>query len=285
MESRSDDGSTKSLTVRTLDDTLLVFEDRDLASAVIRQLAEQEEVQLGVESEYGGQQWIAAALPDGLSGYVLGSSALSHTTLCGEIRPGLPLTPNVAKAVERLFSGENRAIAHRLLAEECAQNLPNCGHSNEYELEDLRFEVLKLSEGNIIKLRDAVQLANQDWRELAVAAGSVREYKLQLLGNDLVKNPKKPDPDRTFNNLTALVAFVMCLSLRLLDVSGGKVIGAMTLLAISYVARYLILPRTRGDFLTVSAMSYGLLSLMFVWVPALLGLWTGYVIMTYFLRL
>lgn len=87
----------------------------------------------------------------------------------------LPLSPNTAKAIEKLFPDESKDEVVRLLTEKCANNLPNCEHENEYDLEDLRFEVLKLSEGNIKKLQDAVQLANDDWRDLSYAAGSIRK--------------------------------------------------------------------------------------------------------------
>ena len=55
----------------------------------------------------------------------------------------LPLSPNIAKAVEKLFPDESKDEVVRLLAEKCADNLPNHEYSNEYELEDLRFQVLK----------------------------------------------------------------------------------------------------------------------------------------------
>ena len=97
----------------------------------------------------------------------------------------LPLSPNIAKAVEKLFSDENKEEAVRLLTEQCGVNLPNCKNEDEYDLENLRFQALKLSEGNIEKLRDAIRMANEDWRELISKAGSVRKFKRKLLGKTL----------------------------------------------------------------------------------------------------
>ena len=97
----------------------------------------------------------------------------------------LPLSPNIAKALEKLFSDENKEEVVRLLTEQCAENLPNCKNEDEYDLENLRFQALKLSEGNIEKLRDAIRMANEDWRELIGKAGSVRKFKRKLLGKTL----------------------------------------------------------------------------------------------------
>ena len=78
----------------------------------------------------------------------------------------LPLSPNTAKAVEKLFSDNNKEEVISLLTERCGNNLPNNENEDEYELEDLRFQVLMMSDGNIEKLREAVRMANEDWRDL-----------------------------------------------------------------------------------------------------------------------
>ena len=94
----------------------------------------------------------------------------------------LPLSPNAAKAVEKLFFAEQRQEVVRLLTEKCADNLPNCKDQDEYGLEDRRFQVLKLSGENIDKLHDAIRMANEDWRDVMLAAGSATAYKRKLLG-------------------------------------------------------------------------------------------------------
>lgn len=74
------DSSLAGRKVRTLDGALRVFEDRDFNSAVRSVLPYGAEIQLGATSEVDGREWIEAALPDGTSGYVLGSSTRSHAT-------------------------------------------------------------------------------------------------------------------------------------------------------------------------------------------------------------
>jgi hypothetical protein len=54
---------------------------------------------------------------------------------------------------------------------QCGNNLPSCDDDDEFQLERIRFSALKLSAGNIDKLRDAIKLAKTDWRDLIVAAG------------------------------------------------------------------------------------------------------------------
>jgi hypothetical protein len=83
----------------------------------------------------------------------------------------LALSPETQRRLEILFHQEHRAEAIRLLVEECGNNLPFCEHSNERDLERFRFAALKLSGGDLSRLRDAVELAKIDWRDLLVAAG------------------------------------------------------------------------------------------------------------------
>jgi hypothetical protein len=73
--------------------------------------------------------------------------------------------------VNALFLPEDREEACRLLVEECADNLPLSRGANAYSLERLRYAALKLSEGDLDRLREAVALAQTDWRDLLMAAG------------------------------------------------------------------------------------------------------------------
>jgi hypothetical protein len=66
--------------VRTTDDTLALFHARDSNSSQVFRLPEGREFTLGQTSEFEGRQWVEALLPDGVRGYVLGPSALGHTT-------------------------------------------------------------------------------------------------------------------------------------------------------------------------------------------------------------
>lgn len=96
--------------VRTIDDTLAVFHARDLNSAQVCRLAEGREITLGHTSEFEGRQWAEALLPDGIRGYVLGPSALGHTTAGLTIATQSRLNANSgaaqsnANAVEPIFT-------------------------------------------------------------------------------------------------------------------------------------------------------------------------------------
>jgi hypothetical protein len=81
------------------------------------------------------------------------------------------LSPETRRRLEILFPGADRAEAGRLLREECGNNLPFLEALRPVELERFRFAALKLSGGHLEKLREAVELAKTDWRDLLGAAG------------------------------------------------------------------------------------------------------------------
>jgi hypothetical protein len=83
----------------------------------------------------------------------------------------LALSPETQRRLEILFREEQRAEATRLLVEECGSNLPFCRDSTARGLERIRFATLKLSGGDLSSLREAVELAKLDWRDLLCAAG------------------------------------------------------------------------------------------------------------------
>jgi hypothetical protein len=89
--------------------------------------------------------------------------------------------------IAALFSPSSRAEASELLTIECGHNLPFCSSQNEFQLERSRFAALKLSAGDIDKLKDAIKLAQADWRDLLVAAG---------FANDVTAH-KRWTPERT----------------------------------------------------------------------------------------
>lgn len=68
-------------TVTTLDDTLQVYREPDLTSAVIVQLQKGTQIDLGAAAIHEGREWITATLNGETAGYVLGPSARGHTTL------------------------------------------------------------------------------------------------------------------------------------------------------------------------------------------------------------
>jgi hypothetical protein len=75
------------------------------------------------------------------------------------------------KKVRALFPPELHAEVTTLLRDECGNNLPFLQSLDEDSLDRFRFAALKLSQGDLDKLRKAVVLAKKDWRDLLVAAG------------------------------------------------------------------------------------------------------------------
>jgi len=70
-----------------------------------------------------------------------------------------------------MFPSTHQAAVAELLESQCGNNLPFLANETPESLERVRFAGLKLSDGHFAKLRDAVKLANRDWRDLLVAAG------------------------------------------------------------------------------------------------------------------
>ena len=82
----------------------------------------------------------------------------------------LDISPATAKLIERLFPPEQRDDVRDLLARECGDNLPLTGPPTSARTHE-RFAALKLSEGKLEKLRDIVNHAKIDWRDVLVWAG------------------------------------------------------------------------------------------------------------------
>ena len=89
--------------------------------------------------------------------------------------------------VRRLFADSERETVVELLEQQCGVNLPLTGLWGEAQFERLWLAVLKLSEGDITKLREAARVAQTDWRDVLVAAGfghsleAHRQWARQLL--------------------------------------------------------------------------------------------------------
>lgn len=83
----------------------------------------------------------------------------------------VPLTPDTKSRLDALFSEDERALAETLLATECATNLPFLEKATPTDLERFRYAALKLSNGSIARLTEAINAAKKDWRDLLVAAG------------------------------------------------------------------------------------------------------------------
>lgn len=81
------------------------------------------------------------------------------------------MSPGTRRRVELLFRAEEREEVARLLAERCGNNLGFREPLDAVALERFRFAALKSSGGDLERLREAVTLAELDWRDLLVAAG------------------------------------------------------------------------------------------------------------------
>jgi hypothetical protein len=81
------------------------------------------------------------------------------------------LSPGTRRRLERLFAPNERATAALLLIRECGANLPLLEDRDAVGLERFRYAALKVSRGRLPELREAIRLAQVDWRDLLVAAG------------------------------------------------------------------------------------------------------------------
>jgi len=83
------------------------------------------------------------------------------------IRP----TERTVAIIRRLFPEAQHDVVCDVLARECGTNLPFCEACTGEQLERVRFAVLKLSGGDLDKLRRTVHDAQRDWRDVLMAAG------------------------------------------------------------------------------------------------------------------
>ena len=83
----------------------------------------------------------------------------------------VPLSPATESRLKSLFFHSDVEEAKQLLITECGNNLAFSKTMDAKELERLRFAVLKLSDGTIESLIEALVLAQTDWRDLLMAAG------------------------------------------------------------------------------------------------------------------
>ena len=83
----------------------------------------------------------------------------------------VPLSDATTIRLRSLFAGADARDAELLLVHECGTNLPFLENEDARGLERFRFAALKLGGGDLAKLREAVELAKADWRDLLVAAG------------------------------------------------------------------------------------------------------------------
>jgi hypothetical protein len=72
-------GSLSNQRVKTLDDAVLMYRDRDLNSPTFPPPPVGTELLLGSSSMLDGREWLEVTLPDGVQGYALGPNLRGHT--------------------------------------------------------------------------------------------------------------------------------------------------------------------------------------------------------------
>ena len=93
----------------------------------------------------------------------------------------IELSDKTQKLLEILFlDDETRKDVRATLINKCGDNVPFCEDSSPESMERIRFSVLKLSEGDVQKLSETVELANTDWRDLFMVAGFGDDTKAHM---------------------------------------------------------------------------------------------------------
>jgi hypothetical protein len=83
----------------------------------------------------------------------------------------LKLSKRTENLLNAFFPESLRGEAKDLIETMCGDNLPFCENSRSEEIERIRFSAIRISEGKLDKLCDAIELAQTDWRDLLMAAG------------------------------------------------------------------------------------------------------------------
>jgi hypothetical protein len=99
-----------------------------------------------------------------------------------------PLSPETRRRLDLLFAPADRPAAQAMLVNECGNNLTFLEQLDMFQLERFRFAALKESNGDLTLLRQAVDLANRDWRDLLMSAG---------FGEEVIAHERWLPPDRS----------------------------------------------------------------------------------------
>lgn len=83
----------------------------------------------------------------------------------------IELTERVQEAIQLMFPEEIALLVREQLIYECAENIPFCEGCSPDQMDRIRLSALKLSDGDYTHLKEAVALAQKDWRDLFMAAG------------------------------------------------------------------------------------------------------------------
>jgi len=90
------------------------------------------------------------------------------------------MSPETRRKLEQLFSPEQWSVAIEVLETACGSNLPLIEKQGAEGIERVRCAALKLSGGSLEKLQAAVRVAQNDWRDVLVAAGFANSLTAHL---------------------------------------------------------------------------------------------------------
>ena len=90
------------------------------------------------------------------------------------------LSSETCLRLNAIFAPADLNDAEILLVEECGRNLPFYENATPESLERIRFAAMKIANGSIDRLCDAIQLALIDWRDLLVSAGFANDVNAHL---------------------------------------------------------------------------------------------------------
>lgn len=89
----------------------------------------------------------------------------------------MTLSPDTQVVIDRLFVPGERDAVRLLMEEECGNNLFQPAVLDPVALERYRFAALRISGGDLGKLREAIALAELDWRDLLMQADFGHDLK------------------------------------------------------------------------------------------------------------
>lgn len=93
----------------------------------------------------------------------------------------IPLSQETKDRIETLFGNERDYLrVLKILETECGDNLPMIQTQWTNQAERIRFAVLKLSQGNLHELNNAIESAKCDWRDTLMMAGFGTDLKAHL---------------------------------------------------------------------------------------------------------
>jgi hypothetical protein len=103
------------------------------------------------------------------------------------------LSADTERRLSALFEPKDRNAARSMLVKECGAGMGDSNSPTDAGLERIRFAALKLSEGRLDKLRQAIELGKQDFRDLLMASGFGHDPKAHLAWTPSAQGGTRPD--------------------------------------------------------------------------------------------